>query len=614
MKKLITIFTILIAISPTFAFDLENNTEFESYVSITAPAVSITDEGYVGTAVDIDVKVSDGEGHAYMDTLPLTDIDMQGSARIASKVAFDTCGKDSDDYDVYYIIRSDVPTVGGPSAGAVLTVATIAAINNWTLNKNVMMTGMIGPDGTIGPVGGILEKIEVGAEKHVDYFLIPYGQRYQIDENNNSIDSIEYGKNLGINVVEVSNIYDAVYYFTNYEIETDYKKNPMIDSKYNQIMEELSKITLENAKKNLEDVENLDLSILNSSEKQEFQENIQTASNLVYLGNELDSNSNYYAGMSRSFNALVIFETLQSKYLCKNNESVKNYLLAVNESIREKKNYVSNVTLTKNNIEYIFSSKSRIYEASELMDESFYQLDERNLTSALEYAAYAKLRAETGIWWLELAPEEENPEEIDEKDLKYLSREYLDNSEIVVVYTSTVLSEELIAYPVTQIEDSIDLYNEKEYLLAISKSIDAYVYSTTILDYTTDVDYLSALAEKKINRAENCVLNNENNSEYIPVSALSYFEYAENLDDKYSKILYFKYSIAYAQMNMDILKEFDSDAFNYRKESVNYEIPGNSNNLNLFGNDYKNYFINITYLITGMILGILIGVWYRKNN
>lgn len=549
-----------------------------------------------------------------MDTLPLTDIDMQGSARIASKVAFDTCGKDSDDYDVYYIIRSDVPTVGGPSAGAVLTVATIAAINNWTLNKNVMMTGMIGPDGTIGPVGGILEKIEVGAEKHVDYFLIPYGQRYQIDENNNSIDSIEYGKNLGINVVEVSNIYDAVYYFTNYEIETDYKKNPMIDSKYNQIMEELSKITLENAKKNLEDVENLDLSILNSSEKQEFQENIQTASNLVYLGNELDSNSNYYAGMSRSFNALVIFETLQSKYLCKNNESVKNYLLAVNESIREKKNYVSNVTLTKNNIEYIFSSKSRIYEASELMDESFYQLDERNLTSALEYAAYAKLRAETGIWWLELAPEEENPEEIDEKDLKYLSREYLDNSEIVVVYTSTVLSEELIAYPVTQIEDSIDLYNEKEYLLAISKSIDAYVYSTTILDYTTDVDYLSALAEKKINRAENCVLNNENNSEYIPVSALSYFEYAENLDDKYSKILYFKYSIAYAQMNMDILKEFDSDAFNYRKESVNYEIPGNSNNLNLFGNDYKNYFINITYLITGMILGILIGVWYRKNN
>lgn len=614
MKKLITIFTILMAIIPTFAFDLENNTEFETCVSITAPAVSVTDEGYVGAAIDIDVKVSDGEGHAYMDTLPLTDIDMQGSARIASKVAFDTCGKDSDDYDVYYIIRSDVPTVGGPSAGAVLTVATIAAINNWTLNKNVMMTGMIGPDGTVGPVGGILEKIEVGAEENVDYFLIPYGQRYQIDENNNSIDAVEYGKNLGVNVVEVSNIYDAVYYFTNYEIETDYEKNPIIDDKYNQIMEKLSEITLENAKKGLDDIENLDLSKLNSSERQQFEEDIQTASNLVYLGNELHSSSNYYAATSRSFNALVIFETLESKYQYRDNESVKNYLLEVNESIAEKKKYVSNVTLTKNNVEYVFSSKSRIYEASELMDESFYQFNEGNLSSAIEYASFAKLRAETGTWWLELAPEEENPEEFNETDLKYLAREYLDNSEIVVVYTSTVLSESLVAYPLTQIDDAIDLYNEKEYLLSMSKSIDAYVYSTTILDYTSDVDYLSNLAEKKINKAENCVLNTENNSEYIPVSALSYFEYAENLDDKYSKILYFKYSIAYAQMNMDILKEFDSDAFDYEEESLPCEISGNSNNLNFFGFDYKNCFINITYLITGLVSGILIGVWYRKNN
>lgn len=613
MKKLIIIFTILMSIVPTFAFDLENNTEFENCVSITAPAVSVTDEGYVGVAVDIDVKVSDGEGHAYMDTLPLTDIDMQGSARIASKVAFDICGIDQESHDVYYIIRSDVPTVGGPSAGAVLTVATIAAINNWTLNKNVMMTGMIGPDGTIGPVGGIIEKINVGAEQNVDYFLIPYGQQYQIDENNNSVDCIEYGQNLGIKVVEVSNIYDVVYYFTNNDINTDYEKNPIIDGKYNEIMEKLSEVTLENAKKSLEETEKLDLSKLNSSEKEEFEEDLKTASNLVYLGNELHSNEKYYTATSRSFNSLIIFETLQSKYNYKDNESIKNYLLGVNESISEKKGELSNVTLTKHNIEYVFSAKSRVYEASELMDEALYQYDEGNLSSAIEYAAYAKLRAETGIWWLELSPEEENPEKIDEKDLKYLAREYLDNSEIVVVYTSTVLSEELASYPMSQIDDSIDLYNKKEYLLSMSKSIDAYVYSTMFLEYTTDVDYLSNLAQKKINKAENCMLNTENNSEYIPVSALSYFEYAENLDDKYSKILYFKYSIAYAQMNMDVLKEFDSSAFNYEEESAFCEISKNSDNSN-FGFDYKTCFINITYLITGLLSGFLIGMWYRKNN
>ncbi|WP_459200934.1 S16 family serine protease [Methanococcus sp. CF] len=612
MKKLLIIFTILMSIFPAFGSDL-SDTSFENCVSITAPAVSVTDEGYVGAAVDIDVKVSKGEGHAYMDTLPLTDIDMQGSARIASKVAFDTCGISQDSYDVYYIIRSDVPTVGGPSAGAVLSVATIAAINNWTLNQNVMMTGMIGPDGTVGPVGGILEKINVGAEKNVDYFLIPYGQRYQIDENNNSVDCVEYGKNLGINVIEVSNVYDAVYYFTNHKINENYEKNPIIDDKYNNIMEKLSEITLESAKKSLDDINNLDLSKLNSSEKEEFEDDLKTASNLIYLGNELHSNSNYYAATSRSFNSLVILETLQSKYSYSDNVSVKNYLSGVNESINEKRNFLSNVTLTKNNVEYVFSAKSRVYEASELMDEAFYQFEEENLSSAIEYASYAKLRAETGIWWLELAPKEENPQKIDEKDLKYLAREYLDNSEIVVVYTSTVLSEELASYPLTQIDDSIKLYNEKEYLLSMSKSIDAYVYATTLLDYGTDVDYLSNLAQKKINKAENCVLSTENNSEYIPVSALSYFEYAENLDDKYSKILYFKYSIAYAQMNMDILKEFDSSALNYSEENLTSNYSENLNS-SYFGYDYKTCLINITYLITGLVSGILIGVGYRKNN
>jgi uncharacterized protein len=66
-------------------------------------------------------------------------------------------------------------------------------------------------------------------------------------------------------------------------------------------------------------------------------------------------------------------------------------------------------------------------------------------------------------------------------------------------------------------------------------------------------------------------------------------------------------------MNMDVLKEFDSSAFNYNEESVFCEISKNSDNSN-FGFDYKTCFINITYLITGLLSGFLIGMWYRKNN
>ena len=157
----------------------------------------------MGAPINIDVKVSNGSGHVYMDTMPMTQMDMQGSARIASKVAFDITGKNQNNYDVYYIVRSDVPVIGGPSAGATLCVATIASLNNWSINKNVMMTGMINPDGSVGPVGGILEKIKAAKSMNVDYFLIPHGERYVsagIGEND-TVDAVEYGKEMGIKVI-----------------------------------------------------------------------------------------------------------------------------------------------------------------------------------------------------------------------------------------------------------------------------------------------------------------------------------------------------------------------------------------------------------------------------
>ena len=40
-----------------------------------------------------------------------------------------------------------------------------------------MMTGMINPDGTVGPVGGILEKIMGANSKGIKVFLIPSGSQ-----------------------------------------------------------------------------------------------------------------------------------------------------------------------------------------------------------------------------------------------------------------------------------------------------------------------------------------------------------------------------------------------------------------------------------------------------
>ena len=57
-------------------------------VTVYAPAVAETDDGYVGVISTITVTIqSKGSGRVFVDTLPLTQIDMQGSARLSVKVA-----------------------------------------------------------------------------------------------------------------------------------------------------------------------------------------------------------------------------------------------------------------------------------------------------------------------------------------------------------------------------------------------------------------------------------------------------------------------------------------------------------------------------------------------
>jgi predicted S18 family serine protease len=59
--------------------------------------------------------------------------------------------------DIIITIEAQEPIgiVDGPSAGAAITIAIVAAINNQILNNTIFITGTINPDGTIGMVGGL---------------------------------------------------------------------------------------------------------------------------------------------------------------------------------------------------------------------------------------------------------------------------------------------------------------------------------------------------------------------------------------------------------------------------------------------------------------------------
>lgn len=137
-------------------------------------AISSRGEGVLSKGI---VEIIDGEGRMLLSTNPFVEPDTQLSIDIAKNFAEQFTGKSLQEKDVIYSIEEiQADLVGGASAGAALTIATIAAIQEKQVKGNVAVTGTILPDGSIGQVGNVLEKAHASGEKGMKTFLVPTGQ------------------------------------------------------------------------------------------------------------------------------------------------------------------------------------------------------------------------------------------------------------------------------------------------------------------------------------------------------------------------------------------------------------------------------------------------------
>ena len=99
--------------------------------------------------------------------------------------------------------------VDGPSAGAVSCIAILSAMDGLDLPDDFAMTGAIFPDGTIGPVGGMVEKIKAAAADGKKRVFVPGYHRMVEDVNENLVDLIGLAEDLKISLFMVENIEDA---------------------------------------------------------------------------------------------------------------------------------------------------------------------------------------------------------------------------------------------------------------------------------------------------------------------------------------------------------------------------------------------------------------------
>jgi len=100
-----------------------------------------------------------------------------------------------------FTVKIDIPDVSGPSAGMVFALGIIDTLTpgDLTGGKRIAGTGTIDADGTVGPIGGIQQKLVGSRRAGADYFLAP---SVNCDEVKGHVPD-------GLQVVKVSTLTDA---------------------------------------------------------------------------------------------------------------------------------------------------------------------------------------------------------------------------------------------------------------------------------------------------------------------------------------------------------------------------------------------------------------------
>ncbi|WP_410508797.1 S16 family serine protease [Methanosarcina hadiensis] len=173
-------------------YELENNLQacpagLEGYAILQAPAVFQNVElersgpfvrevvSEEGALLNISVETRPGKGRVLVQTTPLMGVIFQDAANTAVFVAQQETGVSLSGSDVIFSITADeeIPGVDGSSAGALMTLLTIAAINGTELNNSITLTGTIDNEGNVGAIGGVFEKAEAAEAGGKTLFLLP---------------------------------------------------------------------------------------------------------------------------------------------------------------------------------------------------------------------------------------------------------------------------------------------------------------------------------------------------------------------------------------------------------------------------------------------------------
>ncbi len=213
-----------------FAFEPEQilYVNDSSITTIRVPAVDKNGNGVIAT---LSVDAKPGIGRTLVDINQILFwADTQDSIRTSKTVAQGVTGIDLSKYDIIYSIQANASVIEGPSAGAAMAIATILELENRTFDGSVSITGTLNEKGEIGKVSGVVAKAKAIEAADMDLLVVPAGQKtYTVYSEEKSCEDylltkicrtvtkpedVDVEEEVGIGVVEASNIQEALKYFS----------------------------------------------------------------------------------------------------------------------------------------------------------------------------------------------------------------------------------------------------------------------------------------------------------------------------------------------------------------------------------------------------------------
>lgn len=417
-------------------------------VVMRAAAVAETEQGFVGSTATITITSAvNGSGHVFLDTFPLTEVDMQGSARLAARVAAQVAGKDVHAHDFFFVVRSGSEQIGGPSAGATMTVGAIASLNDWNVRDDVLMTGTVSPDGTVGPVGGIPQKAAAAADVGVTRFLFPAGQdTAPLGERIVNV-SRYCAEELRIECVPVVDVIDAVALMTDHAIDRPPVPENVTGEDFRERLGPLSEELVANAAALVDDARASVAVMSAGSARTDLQERIDAASAKVESARSETRNGTYYTAASTSFQA-----SIEARYVREAAQyiSAQDLAAAHAESLAEARDLVLRVGVAvgsarvedTNSFEAVAAAQVRLLEAEDRLEAAqalaAQPRQPRDILDSLHQAAFAAERAETADWWLQLSEGFARGEPVELDALEEIARDTLTTSREEVAYADAV--------------------------------------------------------------------------------------------------------------------------------------------------------------------------------